>query len=312
MTNQSHVTMPKRNSASGEQHKRTFHAAGDTEEEKRIFAGRYKTKMCKNYVEKGECPYDVRCMFAHGEDELRTINDNIRDGFITEEAIKDFQRHQNQAKRRAAMTAAREHHHHNHSHNRSHPDNMRAARNRSVSGTEKNVSNNEVYRKNHHNNNNLRMRKQQEPVSIPQPHQQQEQQEVQPQSTMTLYYTHNPYIFDLIPSESRLFPVYHDMVEEGCWYEDEPVPAQEDYYFPSSDMMMPLAPSGLTQQYPQYPHQRCGKQLEMVASASSYSGEEAMYSQSDSSPNSAYGPMARCTAADLPSSPDIPMMVMEP
>jgi hypothetical protein len=31
---------------------------------------KYKTEMCKNWLEKGKCSYSVRCRFAHGEHEL--------------------------------------------------------------------------------------------------------------------------------------------------------------------------------------------------------------------------------------------------
>ena len=31
---------------------------------------RLKYEMCKNWREKGECKYGVKCLFAHGEDEL--------------------------------------------------------------------------------------------------------------------------------------------------------------------------------------------------------------------------------------------------
>lgn len=60
--------------------------------ERHVLAERYRTKMCRNYLTTGECPYEVRCMFAHGEHELRTTEMNVRDGLITEEAIKSFQR----------------------------------------------------------------------------------------------------------------------------------------------------------------------------------------------------------------------------
>ncbi|KAG5466687.1 hypothetical protein LSCM1_00857 [Leishmania martiniquensis] len=304
MTSQSHVTMSKHNGSAVEQHKRTSHTSGDTnEEEKHILAGRYKTKLCKNYVAKGECPYDVRCMFAHGEEELRTSDDNVRDGLITEEAIKDFQRQQNQAKRRAAFAAAREH-----NHDRSHSHTVCVASHRSAYETEENVENNEAYR-GRHPHQNLRQRPQQESVSIAQ---QQQQQQFQLQGAMTQCYTHNPYALDLIPPAARLFPVYHEVVEEGCWYEQELAPPQEDYYFPSSDMMLPLVPSSVTQKCSQYPHQQCSKQFETVTSSSSYSGEEVMYGHGESSASAAYRSMARCTAAELPSNSDIPAMVMEP
>lgn len=60
--------------------------------ERHVLAERYKTKMCRNYLQHGECPYEVRCMFAHGDHEMRTCEMNIRDGLTTEEAIKSFQR----------------------------------------------------------------------------------------------------------------------------------------------------------------------------------------------------------------------------
>lgn len=62
------------------------------QEMKTILAERYKTKLCRNYVETGACPYDIRCMFAHGVHELRTPQMNINDGLLTEEAIRMFQR----------------------------------------------------------------------------------------------------------------------------------------------------------------------------------------------------------------------------
>jgi hypothetical protein len=64
-----------------------------------IIAERFKTKMCANYERTGVCPYEVRCMFAHGEHELRTKEMNMQDHLVTEEAVKHFQR--------ARMIAAR-------------------------------------------------------------------------------------------------------------------------------------------------------------------------------------------------------------
>jgi hypothetical protein len=69
--------------------------------ERHVLAERYKTKMCRNYLQTGECPYEIRCMFAHGDHELRSCEMNIRDGLITEEAIKDFQRVLNMRNRQA-------------------------------------------------------------------------------------------------------------------------------------------------------------------------------------------------------------------
>lgn len=65
--------------------------AEEEEEKKHILASRYKTKLCKSFLATGRCPYEVRCMFAHGEEEVRTSEQNIADGLTTEEAIKIFQ-----------------------------------------------------------------------------------------------------------------------------------------------------------------------------------------------------------------------------
>jgi hypothetical protein len=59
---------------------------------KPILAERFKTKMCRNYELHGSCPYVHRCMFAHGEHEMRTKAQNLADNLVTEEAIKDFHR----------------------------------------------------------------------------------------------------------------------------------------------------------------------------------------------------------------------------
>lgn len=56
-------------------------------------AERYKTKMCANYMRSGTCPYDVRCDFAHGEEDLHTVDVNRKLGLTTREAIKLRQRH---------------------------------------------------------------------------------------------------------------------------------------------------------------------------------------------------------------------------
>jgi len=57
-----------------------------------ILAERFKTRLCYNYIRSGNCPYESRCMFAHGEPELRTTEQNMNDGLYTEEAIKSYQR----------------------------------------------------------------------------------------------------------------------------------------------------------------------------------------------------------------------------
>jgi hypothetical protein len=66
--------------------------AASNPEVKHLLAERFRSKLCRNYVMYGQCPYENRCMFAHGEHELRTMEQNVKDGLITEEAIKSYQR----------------------------------------------------------------------------------------------------------------------------------------------------------------------------------------------------------------------------
>jgi len=67
-----------------------------------ILAERFRTKMCRNFLERGACPYVHRCMFAHGESELRTTEQNVADRLFSEDAIRAFKRyHYEQAKARA-------------------------------------------------------------------------------------------------------------------------------------------------------------------------------------------------------------------
>ena len=82
-------------------------AAQSEEDRKPILATRFKTSMCKNYKTKGSCPYEARCMFAHGDAELRTKKMNLADGLVTEEAIKAFQRAGNVATRTTAKKVER-------------------------------------------------------------------------------------------------------------------------------------------------------------------------------------------------------------
>jgi len=44
--------------------------AANSQEKEKMALEKYKTEMCKNYVETGKCSYSVRCMFAHGQHEL--------------------------------------------------------------------------------------------------------------------------------------------------------------------------------------------------------------------------------------------------
>lgn len=53
---------------------------------------RYKTRLCDKYILTwGNCPYGTRCMFAHGEEELRTVKENLSSGLVSKGAIRLFQ-----------------------------------------------------------------------------------------------------------------------------------------------------------------------------------------------------------------------------
>ncbi len=60
----------------------------------KVIANRFRTKLCRNYLQHPDrpCPYEDRCMFAHGGHELRTAAQNIAEGLISEEAIREFKR----------------------------------------------------------------------------------------------------------------------------------------------------------------------------------------------------------------------------
>ncbi len=44
-----------------------------------LCAKRYKTQLCRTFATQGTCPYGDQCLFAHGDHEMRTAADNIRD-----------------------------------------------------------------------------------------------------------------------------------------------------------------------------------------------------------------------------------------
>ncbi|ESN96280.1 hypothetical protein HELRODRAFT_153596, partial [Helobdella robusta] len=39
---------------------------------------RYKTELCRSFQERGECKYGNKCQFAHGPDELKTLDRHPR------------------------------------------------------------------------------------------------------------------------------------------------------------------------------------------------------------------------------------------
>ncbi|CCW71925.1 unnamed protein product [Phytomonas sp. Hart1] len=86
---------PREGSPNGETESLGRSLANPAEEDvPSILAGRYKTRLCRNYLATGGCAYSTRCMFAHGEHEQRTTAENLRDGLVTATAIKTFQRSQ--------------------------------------------------------------------------------------------------------------------------------------------------------------------------------------------------------------------------
>ncbi|KAI8881440.1 hypothetical protein K501DRAFT_144127, partial [Backusella circina FSU 941] len=38
----------------------------------------YKTEACRNWTELGSCRYGKKCRYAHGEDELRSVQRHTR------------------------------------------------------------------------------------------------------------------------------------------------------------------------------------------------------------------------------------------
>jgi hypothetical protein len=63
-----------------------------TVEGDKVIAERFRTKLCRNYLQHPDCPcpYEDRCMFAHGDHELRTAAQNLEDGLVSEDAIRLF------------------------------------------------------------------------------------------------------------------------------------------------------------------------------------------------------------------------------
>ena len=39
------------------------------------FVTKYKTELCKNWIEVGYCRYKNKCKFAHGQDEIVPVKD---------------------------------------------------------------------------------------------------------------------------------------------------------------------------------------------------------------------------------------------
>jgi hypothetical protein len=69
-------------------------------------AARFRTVSCATFSAKHKCPYNDRCMFAHGPNQLRSVHQNVDDGLVTEAAIKAFLQQQGSAQRRRERGAA--------------------------------------------------------------------------------------------------------------------------------------------------------------------------------------------------------------
>lgn len=48
---------------------------------------RFRTALCRHWVT-GGCPYQDRCLFAHGVDQLRTLSENRDAGMFTHDDVK--------------------------------------------------------------------------------------------------------------------------------------------------------------------------------------------------------------------------------
>jgi hypothetical protein len=75
----------------------------------KVIAERFRTKLCRNYLQHPDhpCPYEDRCMFAHGDHELRTATQNMLDGLMSEEAIREFKRKEtDSARSRASLSCS--------------------------------------------------------------------------------------------------------------------------------------------------------------------------------------------------------------
>jgi hypothetical protein len=77
-----------------------------TVEGDKVIAERFRTKICRNYLQHPDrpCPYEDRCMFAHGDHELRTAAQNLEDGLVSEEAIREFKRKETDSAKSASSS----------------------------------------------------------------------------------------------------------------------------------------------------------------------------------------------------------------
>lgn len=77
---------------------------------RRVFAKRFRTELCRGFLATGACAYHSKCMFAHGEAELRTEQQNLDDGLVCESAIRAWKKQHRNRELRGAPPAAEVHH----------------------------------------------------------------------------------------------------------------------------------------------------------------------------------------------------------
>jgi len=71
--------------------------------EAKIDPARYKTKLCKHWLETGMCPFQGRCIFSHGQEEIRTSEENRAKGLTTESALREVQNRASAARYRSGL-----------------------------------------------------------------------------------------------------------------------------------------------------------------------------------------------------------------
>eukprot|EP01012_Entosiphon_sulcatum_P047859 TRINITY_DN65471_c0_g1_i1.p1 TRINITY_DN65471_c0_g1~~TRINITY_DN65471_c0_g1_i1.p1 ORF type:complete len:130 (+),score=10.96 TRINITY_DN65471_c0_g1_i1:39-392(+) len=66
------------------------------EEEHFLDPTRYKSVLCRNWIEQNDCPYGARCVYAHGSAELRTVQHNVL-ALATLAFLRDHRDHKSSA-----------------------------------------------------------------------------------------------------------------------------------------------------------------------------------------------------------------------
>ena len=56
------------------------------------FAKHFKTQLCHNFCAHGVCKYNQKCLFAHGDDDVRSVPQNVAEGLVSDKSIRTYQR----------------------------------------------------------------------------------------------------------------------------------------------------------------------------------------------------------------------------